>query len=346
MSLGRVYVHVNSISHYRVPFYDILNDRSDFLHIDYCKNNNENLLANNISHEKCRLLNVLSLFKVPFLNLNKILSSNFIVFEFNPKKIPLFLLSPILILCGKKVYFWGIGARKLGFKSYIMSFLSFFSSGLIVYESQSKSVLEKSIIRTKNISVIHNTVGSLRFDRSLKKNNGLNIIFVGTLNKRKGIYQLLEAVVNLRKTIDVKLYLVGDGEEMNNVKEFVFLTKSMSYIEIVGRVNGINELREFYNKADLSCSPRQAGLSVLQSFSFGVPFVTHVHAISGGEIENIVERQTGWLFEDDLEEKLREIASDRRLLNQVSLNCMDHYWNHRTVEMMADRFCNALLKDN
>lgn len=346
MSLGKVYIHVNSISHYRVPFYNILSDRVDSIHIDFCENNNEKSLADNVSYDKCRLLKISSMFKFPLLNINEVFRSNFIVFEFNPKKLSLFLLSPILILCGKKVYFWGIGARKMGFKSRIMSFLSFFSSGLIVYESQSKSVLEKHFIRTRNISVINNTVSSLKFCRDLKGRNGLNIIFVGTLSKRKGIYQLLDAVVNLKNKIDIKLYVVGDGEEMNNIKDFVLRTKSISYIKIAGRINGINELREFYNKVDLSCSPRQAGLSVLQSFSFGVPFLTHTHAISGGEIENIVDRYTGWLFENNLEEKLLEIASDRKLLDQVSLNCMEHYWNHRTIEMMTDRFCNALLNAN
>ena len=50
---------------------------------------------------------------------------------------------------------------------------------------------------------------------------------------------------------------------------------------------------KFYNRAIMSISLNQAGLSVLNSFAHGVPFVTMNNAASGGEKFNIVNNYNG-----------------------------------------------------
>ena len=51
----------------------------------------------------------------------------------------------------------------------------------------------------------------------------------------------------------------------------------------------------FYKFAYCSISYGQAGLSVLQAFAFGVPFLTTENAISGGEKHNIENGKNGFL---------------------------------------------------
>ena len=102
------------------------------------------------------------------------------------------------------------------------------------------------------------------------------LLFVGKLNKAKGIYTLLEAVKLLKeKEKKLKLIIVGDGPERKGVQDFVLKNMLQSMIRLEGRKEPF-ELLYYYNAADLFVMPSLSeafALAYIEAMLCGVPAI-------------------------------------------------------------------------
>jgi len=103
-----------------------------------------------------------------------------------------------------------------------------------------------------------------------------NIVFVGRLEKRKGVRALLEAYARLKWDCpDTRLIIVGPGRvgpgikrfiKANGVKDVVF-TRSVPY----------DDLPRYYHSADIFCAPNTGkesfGIVLLEAMAAGKPIV-------------------------------------------------------------------------
>ncbi len=105
----------------------------------------------------------------------------------------------------------------------------------------------------------------------------LNILFVGRLEKRKGLSYLLRAYGRMKREIpDSRLIIVGPGTrarpryerqvEENNLKDVVFIGRVPQYV-----------LPRYYQTADIFCSPATGqesfGIVLLEAMALGKPVV-------------------------------------------------------------------------
>jgi len=74
------------------------------------------------------------------------------------------------------------------------------------------------------------------------------------------------------------------------------------------------QISKLFTKSLLCISPNQAGLSVLKSMGYGVPFVARENAITGGERLNIINNSNGILYNSQAE--LVDIISNSFLNKQ------------------------------
>jgi phosphatidylinositol alpha-mannosyltransferase len=105
----------------------------------------------------------------------------------------------------------------------------------------------------------------------------VNILFVGRLEKRKGLNYLLEAYQQAKREVpDSRLIVVGPGTRLRNKYEKHIMRKGIKDVVFVGHV-GYDELPRYYKTADIFCAPATSGESfgivLLEAMAIGKPIV-------------------------------------------------------------------------
>jgi glycosyltransferase involved in cell wall biosynthesis len=178
----------------------------------------------------------------------------------------------------------------------------------------------------KEIAVVHNGCDSGTFINNEGDGNAIRmkmgisaqdkvIIFVGGISKGKGVYELVEAFINLsQKYQHLQLILVGSGQESATINSIVSSIGLANRIHMTGSLHH-DEISQWLSAADIFVFPsHNEGLpnAVLEAMACGLPVVaTRV----GGIPEAIEDGQSGILIkEKDADSLIRAI--DRLLGNE------------------------------
>lgn len=202
-------------------------------------------------------------------------------------------------------------------------------------------------IDKKKIFVAHNTVEVLanEIDKSQQKNR---ILFIGTLYKEKLIYELIDAYIEAKKRSNSNefLYLdiIGKGEEYENIEAIIKEQNLSDYIILHGPIYDEKELARKFSKALLCISPDQAGLSVLKSMGYGVPYVTRTNAITGGERLNINHGENGLLYnsKEELILIIQDAFKNPEIYLNMGENAQKYYISNTTTRHMAQGIIDAI----
>lgn len=105
----------------------------------------------------------------------------------------------------------------------------------------------------------------------------LNILFVGRLEKRKGLSYLLEAYRQVKKNVpETRLIVVGPGTLLRRRYERKAKRAHLSDVVFAGYA-GYNDLPRYYKTADIVCSPATGresfGIVLLEAMAVGKPVV-------------------------------------------------------------------------
>lgn len=157
-------------------------------------------------------------------------------------------------------------------------------NGVIAVSTVAKKFSEE--ILKDRLVIIPNGVDLSRFTKKAPKlpkfqDGKLNILFVGRLTKRKGLLYLLKAFRILRKKYpNIRLIIVGDGEQKEKAREFV---REHKIKEVVFEESVSDKiLPSYYSTADIFCSPATEGESfgivLLEAMASGTPIVAYANA--------------------------------------------------------------------
>jgi phosphatidylinositol alpha-mannosyltransferase len=137
--------------------------------------------------------------------------------------------------------------------------------------------------------VIPNGVDLTRFQRAMPvarwQDGKRNILFVGRLEPRKGVLDLLKAYRILRTTgFDCRLLIVGSGPQEREARRYV-LTRKLRDVEFLGRVSDA-ERDQLFRTADVFVSPATGresfGIVLLEAMAAGAPIVaSDIHGYKG-----------------------------------------------------------------
>jgi len=115
-------------------------------------------------------------------------------------------------------------------------------------------------------------------NREYKEKDIYNILFLGRLDKEKGLEELLKAAYILKKQKkNFILTIVGDGEFMGKAKEIVNNLEIENLVKFTGAIYNSSEIKECYQNSDIYILPTyHEGFprTLYEAMIFGTPIIT------------------------------------------------------------------------
>jgi phosphatidylinositol alpha-mannosyltransferase len=133
------------------------------------------------------------------------------------------------------------------------------------------------------------------------RDDRLNILFVGRLEKRKGLGDLLRAYEFMRSRVEhARLIVVGDGPLRANAESFISRHR-LPDVVMAGFVPD-SVLPRYYDSADIFCAPATGresfGIVLLEAMACGLPVVAtevpgYMSVLEPG-VDSLTVRPKGW----------------------------------------------------
>lgn len=164
------------------------------------------------------------------------------------------------------------------------------------------------------------------------------VLFVGRLQNRKRIDDLLQACASLPENLQPHLVIVGDGPERASLES---LAKTIyPSAEFPGARHGA-ELASNFSAADLFVLPGTGGLAVQEAMSYGLPVIM---GQGDGTNDDLVRPENGWQLagSERLPDVLHEALSDVARLRAMGTESYRIVSEEINLERMVDVFMQAL----
>jgi glycosyltransferase involved in cell wall biosynthesis len=166
------------------------------------------------------------------------------------------------------------------------------------------------------------------------------VLFVGRLQERKKVGDLIHACAALPPSIQPILWIVGDGPMRAELEELA--VKTYSQVKFFGAVHG-RELDNHFCKADLFVLPGTGGLAVQQAMSFALPVI--VGQADGTQVD-LVRPENGWSLISGSVETLTQATqtalSDVARLRRMGLESYRIVKDEVNLEAMVQAFIRAV----
>ena len=155
-----------------------------------------------------------------------------------------------------------------------------------------KDLAVRAGVREEKLHVINHFISQEELDITPVYENAGYFLYVGRLDKEKGIQYLLEAMKNL--SMDTELHIVGRGNEEETLKRMAS-DYGLNNVKFKGFMSG-NDIREEYKSCIASILPcnwfETFGLTIIESFLHGKPVI----ASNIAAIPEIVEHNVNGLL--------------------------------------------------
>ncbi len=179
--------------------------------------------------------------------------------------------------------------------------------------------------------------------RSKKSYDTIDITYIGTLGKHKGVDVLIDAFMMIDDD-NLRLHIIGKGYDE---EEFKNQATGDSRIIFHGFVDN-SQIQKYYDMSNIIVIPSicydNSPLVIYESFSNSTPVIG---SDIGGIPELIEENVNGLLFKpgdpDSLKEKLLEISNNKELLKKLE-DGSSKSLPPESMEVMIDSFISCYLK--
>ena len=221
-----------------------------------------------------------------------------------------------------------------------------------IFNSQTTKGVMNSLIGNSKPSVVAYPPTD-RFGDAISENeiierakcDELKILFLGNIIERKGLRTLLEAVKGQKSKarVDAIGSLTTDPKYAKRMQEFVTVNGLSSTVSFHSSLDN-EPLKQKLRQAHMLIVPSSYegfGIVYLEGMAFGLPAIGTTAGAAGEIIEH---EKTGYLIEPNdsatLAAHISQLASDRNLLTELSLNARKRYiqqpaWNETAGQIRA-----------
>ncbi|MDB3938456.1 glycosyltransferase, partial [Flavobacteriaceae bacterium] len=249
-----------------------------------------------------------------------------------------------------KLLYWSIGVSASYNKKFdsvstwdnIRNFFYKKADALIFYTNYPIDKYLKQGFNKKTLFVAPNTVSVFGGKNDIKD----SLLFIGTLYFQKGILTLLNSYKKawIENNDILPLNIIGSGPDFHKVRRWIEENELNKKINLLGAIYDIKIKAKYFKKAYACLSPNQAGLGVLESMGYGVPFVTMHDSITGGERLNITNNFNGIILSsiNELKNVILDITINKTKYLEMGNKAKEYYSKNRTILKMVNGLENAM----
>lgn len=185
------------------------------------------------------------------------------------------------------------------------------------------------------IVVIPNILSDVSYN--ISNLNTKNIISIGRLHEGKRINELINIFSKLKDT-DTKLYIIGNGDEFDNLKNQIANLKLENRIIMTGYLTKDEQKKYLLNSSVFAMTSISEGLPMvlLEAMNFGIPCIAYRTDTGIGDI--ISNNKNGFIIENRDENeyinKLNLLLQDKALRQKLGQNCIKTCDNYRTDKII------------
>jgi glycosyltransferase involved in cell wall biosynthesis len=177
------------------------------------------------------------------------------------------------------------------------------------------------------------------------------LLFCGRLRAKPStdLAVLLRAVAALPRGVNEPvLAVIGSGEQEPELRALAAELGIAERVKWLGAIYAEEQLAPWFLTAKLFVYPGAIGLSILQSFAYGLPVVTHADILSHGpEIAALVDGYNGKLFARgdilSLSRTVEMLLQDVSLRRELATNARRTIETSFSLRSMVARFREAIV---
>ena len=268
-----------------------------------------------------------------------------LILEANPRYLSSYNAIHWMHQHGKAVIGWGLGAPvKESALALVRQWFFDQFDALITYSKQGAAQLEALGVKKESVFVAVNATTAKPTHALPERPSFFQgkpvVLFVGRLQARKRIDQLILACQALPENLRPELLIVGEGPERANLESLA--QSNYPKTQFLGEKYG-DDLAEIFRQADLFVLPGTGGLAIQQAMSYGLPVIA---AEADGTQANLVRPANGWLITPGNQKELTEILltalSDPAKLHQMGKTSYNIVSEEVNIEAMVQVFLQAI----
>jgi len=325
--------------HYRLPFYERINNDSDYdFKLIYGRGKKKSKLSNtnvgeNINKTKLYDIRIPLPFS-PTLIFHLIKENPDIVFSEGSSSLINSSIAFIYSkLFNKKFIWWSLG--KLKDKTYTgvrglvnrwEHFIETHSDAIFTYSTQGANYFKGRGVDSSKIFVAVNVFDTTAKLHEIEESNQehyldakyFNIGFIGTIQKTKNLELLIDVVNELNSIYkNFKLHIIGDGSYLSELKRY---SGENNNIVFHGRMN--HGSSKILGNCDVFVLPGLGGLAICEGMLNKLPIITG--NADGTEYDLVINGKNGYIIEDmnksNLAERIEFLYNNRDILNEMKVN--------------------------
>jgi len=264
---------------------------------------------------------------------------------------------PCVLMIGGTCYYEPINFKNKIFRWNYSKALSS-SDQIIVYSKRMIPYIKKLNVSIDDLkfSIVHNAVDETRFfskekDENLLRKLGITnnekiILFIGKINIRKGVLDVLKTISLLHEQ-NVKVLFIGsyskNSQDFKKIENEIKSANIFQKVIFVGEIPN-DQLLNYYSCADVFVylTKKCEGIprAILESMACGKPVVsTNVAGIPDAVIDDI----TGYVVNsiDEASVKIDQLFSNKELYEKLSKNCRNKIIEEFVYDVTLPKMVNV-----
>lgn len=220
------------------------------------------------------------------------------------------------------------------------NFINLRGKNIIAVSNVVRENLIKNRVKEDNIKLIYNGIKvDENFTNNKKNDNIIKIGVIARLSKQKGHIYLLRALKDIINYMDnIKVFMIGDGEEKDSLLKFVNDNKLSEYVEFCGNVDNVLSIIQDFTFFVLPSEYEGLPISILEIMS-QKKFLIATDV--GGNREIIKDGVNGFIIEpkniEALENKLNYVIKNSNKLEEIKEKAYYTIKNNFSLENMVER---------